>query len=63
MIIREGIINDVIRVQTDSVMLTKPHEFNKTHLNIIPEAKTTGRFTWYNCNFNNTTKRKIYINE
>ena len=64
MIMREGIIENVIRLQTDGIVLNKPHDFSKTHLNIVPEKKTTGLITWYSCNTNSLNydmKKQCFI--
>lgn len=53
MILRENIVDDVIRIQTDGLVLTKPHIF-KENLNIVEEKKATLKnVIWYSANTNN----------
>jgi hypothetical protein len=55
-IIQENIINNIVRIQTDGIVLNK--EFNFSHLPYHPiaEAKTTGEYIWYNLNSNSKSK-------
>jgi len=50
-------ISDVVRIQCDGIVLKKPHNFDKTHLKIVEEKKTTGDIIWYSINSNDKNKR------
>lgn len=42
MIIREKIFDKIIRIHTDGIILTKPHQFDETYYHPVKEDKTTG---------------------
>jgi hypothetical protein len=50
MIIEEDIIKDIIRIHTDNVCLSKPHNFKHLVYYPIEEAKTTNLTKWYSAN-------------
>ena len=49
-IIDNNLIDDLIRIHTDSVCLSKPFDFSKYSDELIAEAKTTGKFEFININ-------------
>ena len=51
-ILQESIIDDVVRVQTDGIILNKQYDFS--HLAYYPktEKKHTGFYKWYSVNKN-----------
>jgi hypothetical protein len=65
-IIKNGLIDKVIRVHTDGIVLNKPFDFSKFEvlgLIPIPEKKTTGLITWFNVNkYNNPSLGKMESN-
>ena len=64
-IIKNGLIDNVVRVHTDGIVIDKPFDFTKFEvlgLHPIIEDKTTGLITWYNVNSNDRIKAKIEIN-
>lgn len=58
MIMKENILDNVIRIHTDGIVLNKTYDF--THLKYYPkpEDKTTGKIIWYDVIFNNLNKNK-----
>ena len=65
--IKENILSDVIRIHTDNITLTKPHDFTKLKYYPIKEDKTTGTFLWKNVNkypsYDKKTKSYTWKNE
>lgn len=49
LIIKEKIHDKVIRVYTDNITLTEPHEFTTMEYVPISEKKTTGKIYWKSC--------------
>ena len=49
-IVDNNLIDNVIRIHTDSVCLSKPFDFSKYNNELIPEDKTTGKFEFININ-------------
>jgi len=50
LIMKENIIDRIIRVQTDGIVLDEEHDFSNNIYYPIPEQKTTGRIRFYNVN-------------
>ena len=49
-IVDNNLIDNVIRIHTDSVCLSKPFDFTRYNNELIPETKTTGKFEFININ-------------
>jgi hypothetical protein len=49
LILDNGLIDNVIRIQTDGMVLNKPFDFNGDYIPIV-EGKTTGTIFWNNVN-------------
>jgi hypothetical protein len=56
-ILKHKIIDDIIRIQTDGIVLTREYQFKGDYAP-IPEDKTTGLITWYHLNNNCGLKAK-----
>lgn len=50
LVISEDLINKVIRIHTDGLVFTEPHDFTHLFYYPIPEDKTTGEIVWENVN-------------
>ncbi len=50
LIMKENIIDNIIRVQTDGIVLDKQHDFSNNKYYPIPEKKSTGQIKFYNVN-------------
>jgi len=50
LIMKENIIDNIIRVQTDGIVLDKQHDFSNNIYYPIPEEKCTGQIKFYNVN-------------
>ena len=46
----ENILADVVRIHTDNICLTKPHDFTHYTYYPIEEKKTSGNIIWNSCN-------------
>ena len=53
LIISEELVEKVVRIHTDGIVFTEPHDFTHLFYYPIPEDKTTGNIIWYNVMFNN----------
>ena len=51
-VIEENLLDDLVRVQTDGLVLTSPKDFDHLPYYPKPEDKTTGQYTWYSVNTN-----------
>ena len=51
-IIQENIIDNIVRVQTDGLVLYSQKDFSHLPYYPKPEDKTTGKYTWYSINTN-----------
>ena len=51
-IIQENIIDNIVRVQTDGLVLSSQKDFSHLPYYPKPEDKTTGKYTWYSINTN-----------
>lgn len=50
LIIEEEMVDKVIRIHTDGLVFTEPHDFTHLFYYPIPEDKTTGHILWHNVN-------------
>ncbi|MEN9946856.1 MAG: hypothetical protein RLZZ293_1242 [Pseudomonadota bacterium] len=50
LIIQEELVNKVIRIHTDGLVFTEPHDFTHLFYYPIPEDKSTGLIKWENVN-------------
>jgi hypothetical protein len=48
-LINDKLHENIVRIQTDGVVLNKPHTFSGEYIP-IPESKTTGKIFWVNVN-------------
>lgn len=56
LIIDENLVDNLVRTHTDNITLNKPHDFKNLHYKPLPEDKTSGRMTWFNCIFNSRNR-------